>query len=140
MIKLVKNWVVLLAVAFGGSGCASNQVSPTTQVAIQEIAAIAVRRAVNDSPRAQEKIANIRAIATQLLAVSSITTVTELRAVVDAEVAKLNLNPVDAADARSLLNIFQALLTERIGEDINADALVTVNEFVGYIVAALPPA
>jgi hypothetical protein len=120
------------------AGCSSNPVSPTTQVALQEVTAIAVRRAVADSPRAAEKVANIRAIAAQLLTVTSITTVTDLRAVVDAEVAKLHLSPVDAADARSLLNIFEALLRERIGEEINADSLVRVNEFVGYILAALP--
>jgi hypothetical protein len=120
------------------AGCSSNPVSPTTQVALQEVTAIAVRRAVADSPRAAEKVANIRAIAAQLLTVTSITTVTDLRAVVDAEVAKLHLSPVDAADARSLLNIFEALLRERIGEDINADAMVQVNEFVAMIVAALP--
>ncbi len=139
MIKPVKFGAIALIL---GSmlGCASNSISPTTQVAIQELAAIAVRRAVTDSPRAQEKIANIRTVAAQLLAVSSITTVTQLRSVVDAEVAKLNLNPVDAADAKSLLNIFEALLRERIGEDINADALIEVNTFVGYILAALPSA
>jgi hypothetical protein len=120
------------------AGCSSNPVSPTTQVALQEVTAIAVRRAVADSPRAAEKVANIRAIAAQLLTVTSITTVTDLRAVVDAEVAKLHLSPVDAADARSLLNIFEALLRERIGEEINADAMVQVNEFVAMIVAALP--
>jgi hypothetical protein len=120
------------------AGCSSNPVSPTTQVALQEVTAIAVRRAVADSPRAAEKVANIRAVANQLLTITSITTVSQLRAQVDAEVAKLNLSPVDAADARSLLNIFEALLRERIGEDINADAMVQVNEFVAMIVAALP--
>jgi hypothetical protein len=120
------------------AGCSSNPVSPTNQVALQEVTAIAVRRAVADSPRAAEKVANIRAVANQLLTITSITTVSQLRAQVDAEVAKLNLSPVDAADARSLLNIFEALLRERIGEDINADAMVQVNEFVAMIVAALP--
>jgi hypothetical protein len=121
------------------AGCASQSgLSPTGQVALQEVTAIAVRRAVTDSPRAAEKVANIRAVANQLLTITSITSVSQLRAQVDAEVAKLNLSPVDAADARSLLNIFEALLRERIGEDINADAMVQVNEFVAMIVAALP--
>lgn len=136
MTKLVSSLILAAILA----GCASSPVSPTTQIALQEITAIAVRRAVADSPRAAEKIANIREVAGKLAGITSVTTVTELRAVVDAEVAKLNLNPVDAADARSLLNIFQVLLTERVGEDINADALVEVNAFVGYILAALPPA
>jgi hypothetical protein len=122
-------------------GCAtSDGLSPTGQVALQEVTAIAVRRAVTDSPRAAEKVANIRAVANQLLTITSITSVSQLRAQVDAEVAKLNLSPVDAQDAKSLLNIFEALLRERIGEEINADALVKVNEFVGYILAALPAA
>jgi hypothetical protein len=138
MIKLAKFIPVLGAIVLT-LGCASNPVSPTTQIALQEVTAIAVRRAVADSPRAAEKIANIRAVAAQLAAVTSITTVAELRTVVDAEVAKLGLNAVDAADAKSLLNILQALLTERIGTDINADALVRVNEFVAMVVAALPP-
>jgi hypothetical protein len=128
-----------LILALFVAGCASTP-SATTQIALQEVTAIAVRRAVSDNPRAAEKVANIRAIATQLLTVTSVATVSDLRALVDVEVAKLNLNPIDAADAKSLLNIFQALLTERLGKDeIDADALVKVNEFVGYILAALPP-
>lgn len=138
MTKLVKlPAFIVLAVIL--AGCASTPVSPTTQIALQEVTAIAVRRAVADSPRAAEKIANIREVAGRLAGITSVTTVAELRTVVDAEVAKLNLNAVDAADAKSLLNILQALLTERIGTDINADALVQVNEFVGYVLAALPP-
>jgi hypothetical protein len=137
--KLLAKLALTLGVIALTLGCASQSgLSPTGQVALQEVTAIAVRRAVADSPRAAEKVANIRAVANQLLTITSITTVSQLRAQVDAEVAKLNLSPVDAADARSLLNIFEALLRERIGEDINADAMVQVNEFVAMIVAALP--
>lgn len=123
-------------------GCAATPhgLSATSKVALQEVATIAVRRAVTDSPRAQEKAANIRHIATRLQAATAVASISELRLVVDAELDRLKLTAVDRADANSLLNIFQALLIERIGKDeIDAQALVTVNEFVALIVQALPP-
>jgi predicted small secreted protein len=122
----------------GGDG---QQLSETGKVALQEVAAIAVRRAVLESPRAQEKAANIRAIAGRLQAVTSVTSVTQLRAAVELEIDGLGLNPIDRADAQSLLNIFAALLREQLGkDDLDADALVKVNDFLGMIVRALPAA
>lgn len=127
------------------TGCASNpaggqELSATGKVALQEVTAIAVRRAVTASPRAAEKAQHIRAIAVRLQSVTSVTTVSELKQLVSDEVDKLGLATVDRADAESLLNIFAALLTERLGTDeLDAAALVKVNEFVSMIVAALPP-
>jgi len=123
------------------TGCATDkELSVTSKVALQEVTAIAVRRALTDNPRAQEKAANIRHIAARLQAATSVASISQLRLVVDAELDRLKLTAVDRADANSLLNIFQALLTERVGKDeIDAQALVTVNEFVSMIVAALPP-
>lgn len=138
--------VTILYVAFCSiSGCVTTpeggrELSATGKVALQEVTAIAVRRAIDDSPRAQEKAANIRAVAARLAAVTDVTTIGELKLVVSAEVDALGLNPVDRADAQSLLNIFAALLADYIGKDeIDADALVRVNEFVSLILAALPP-
>lgn len=133
-------FIVSLLAALSLVGCSVNpNVSVTTKVALQEIAIIAVRRAVNESPRAAEKARNIRDVAVRLQSVSTIASVTDLRAVVEVEVAKLNLNPIDKADANSLLNIFEALLREKIGKDeIDSTALVQVNEFLNLIVAALP--
>lgn len=135
-------FIVTLLAALSLVGCGSNpsvELSATTKVALQEVAAIAVRRAVTSSPRAAEKAQNIRNVAVALQSVTSITSVSDLRVVVDAEIAKLGLSPVDKADANSLLNIFEALLKEKLGKDeIDSTALVTVNEFVSIIVAALP--
>jgi hypothetical protein len=123
-------------------GCATNQqLSATSKVALQEVAAIAVRRAVGDSPRFAEKAQNIRYIASRLQSATSVTSIADLRKAVDVELDGLKLTAVDRADANSLLNIFQALLQEQIGDGaIDSAALVQVNEFIGYIVAALPPA
>lgn len=135
--------IVLACIAVLTIGCASTQgsqhLSATGRVALQEVTAIAVRRAVTESPRSAEKARNIREIAVMLQESTSFTTVAELRTAVDAEVAKLSLNPVDQADANSLLNIFEALLVERLGtNEIDSEALVRVNEFLGMIVSALP--
>lgn len=126
-------------------GCVSNpdgsrELSATGKIALQEVTAIALRRSIADSPRAQEKVANIRHVATRLQAATAVTSISELRLVVDAELDRLKLTAIDRADANSLMNVFQALLIERVGKDeIDAQALMTVNEFVSMIVAALPP-
>lgn len=123
------------------TACATNrELSPSGKVLLQEAASIAVRRALIDSPRRAEKAQNIRDIAARLQNVTEQTTVSGLRAAVEQEIMKLNLEPIDHADAVSLLNICAALVADYIGRDeLDADALVRVNEFIGYLVAALPP-
>lgn len=79
------------------------ELTATGKVALQEVTAIAVRRSLATSPRAQEKAANIRAVAARLAAVPDATTVSGLKVAVEAEVDALGLNEVDRADAQSLL-------------------------------------
>ena len=117
------------------------ELTATGRVALQEVATIAVRRAVTNSPRAAEKAANIRELAVRLSAVTDVTSIAELKAVVEREVDSLELTPMDRADAQSLLNICEALLLDYVGSDrLDAAALVRVNEFVGFIVSALASA
>lgn len=117
-----------------------HQLSETGKVALQEVASIAVRRSLSTSPRAAEKAQNIREIAVRLQSITEVTSVSDLRAAVEKEVNALGLNPVDRADAQSLLNIFHALLLDYVGRnELDADALVRVNEFITMVVNALPP-
>lgn len=139
---------LILAAAISAilAGCAPNPVtgnvelSNTGRVALQEVAAIAVRRAVTDSPRAAEKAGRIRDIAARLQTLTTVTTVADLKVVVEHEVDALGLAPIDRADAQSLINVLGALLADYVGQNqLDARALVQVNEFLGLIVAALPP-
>lgn len=126
------------------TGCVTTQeggraLSSTGRIALQEVAAIAVRRAVTESPRAQEKAQNIREVAVRLATITSITSIDELKVAVEREVDALGLNPVDRADAQSLLNIFEALLLDYVGSnELDANGLIRLNEFISMIVTALP--
>lgn len=126
-------------------GCATTpegtvQLTNTQRVALQEVATIAVRRAVTDSPRAAERAANVRAIATELQTLTTATTIADLKTAVEKEVDKLGLKPIDRADAQSLINILGALLIDYLGQNqLDPRALVKVNEFLSMVVAALPP-
>jgi len=118
------------------SGCASN---PQQQVAVDVATRIAVRHAL-DSPRAVEKARNIRYIAEQVKAVADQdATVATLVAVAQQEIDKLNLSPLERADAQDLLLLMSALLEQKLGSgDIKPDFVVTVGEFADLILSALP--
>jgi hypothetical protein len=134
--------VLMMAVSAILAGCGSNpgvELSNTTKVVLQEVVTIGVRRALN-TPRAAEKAANIRAVAVRLQSVATATTVAELKAVVGQEVDSLGLAPIDRADAQSLINVLGALLVDYIGQEkLDSAAQVKVGEFLGLVVAALPP-
>lgn len=128
--------IVLAAALAVLSGCASN---PQQQVAIDVATRIAVRHAL-DSPRAIEKARNIRYIAEQVKGVANQdATVATLVAVAQIEIDKLNLSPLERADAQDLLLLMSALLDQRLGDgDVKPDFVVTVGEFADLILGALP--
>src|SRR5690606_1258366 len=128
--------IVFAAVLAVLSACASN---PQEQVAIDVATRIAVRHAL-DSPRAVEKARNIRHVAEQVKAAATQgATVATLVSVAQAEIDKLDLSPIERADAQDLLLLMSALLEQRLGSgDVKPDFVVTVGEFADLILGALP--
>ncbi len=137
---------LLAAVALAGllSGCASTEgkaMDPAAKAALEVTVRIAVRRAVADSPRAAEKAANIRKVVGELQAVASAeSTVAGLESLVRVQVDKLTLSPIDRADANDLITLLGAVLEARFGsQDAEVrDKLVQVNEFLQFVLSALP--
>lgn len=128
------------------SGCVTNpaggqELSESGKVLLTTTTRIAVRHYVQDHvARSSEIVANIRGVATVLAGITKDTTVSGLRDVVQTELDKRVTNPLDLRDAHDLLDVFEALLREKIGKDeIDSAALVQVNEFAQMIVSALPP-
>lgn len=137
--------IVLLAVALL-AGCSVNQstggqqLDESGKVILETTARIAFRHYVADhAERSGEIVANVRAIAATLATVTENASVSGLRSVVQTELDKRISNPLDLQDAHDLLDVFEALLREKIGKDeIDSAALVQVNEFADMLVRALP--
>lgn len=114
--------------------------SPEGQLALETSVRIAVRHAVADSPRAAEKAQNIRNIVVRLQSVTSAeSTLGALRVEVNAELDKLNLSPIDRADADDLLTLLTVALESRLGPDaLKSEGLVRVNDLLVLVLAAIP--
>src|SRR5690606_4033747 len=110
------------------SACASN--SPQQQVALDVTTRITIRHAL-DTHRAIEKAQNIRHVAEQWKAAATQgATVATLVSVAQAEIDKLDLSPIERADAQDLLLLMSALLEQRLGSgDVKPEFVVTVGEF-----------
>ena len=122
-------------------GCATT--SPQTKLILETTTRMAVRRAIAESPnptRALEKAANIRTVAERLKGVAtSESTILGLRDEVLLEIARLDLAPLDRADAVDLVNLFAAILQEQYGDELSGDErLVKVREFLDIVLATLP--
>lgn len=127
------------------SACTTNpdggqSLSPEGQAILETSTRIAVRHYVMDSPRAAERVQNLREIVAKLQQLTSAeTTLGALKAVVVLEVERLNLEPLDKADAIDLLNLFAAALEARLGQDpLQATGLVRVNDFLSLVLEAIP--
>jgi hypothetical protein len=140
---------LLLAIAVPAvlamQGCATNpdgsrELTPEGQAILETSTRIAVRHYVADSPRAAERVQNLREVVAKLQELTSAeTTLGALKAVVVLEVERLNLAPLDKADALDLLDLFAAALESRLGQDpLQATGLVRVNEFLSLVLAAIP--
>lgn len=128
------------------SGCKVNpdtgekELTATGKAGIAVLAGELADRYVAESTDRARSIANIRDIATRLQNVTDVVSVTDLRARIDTEVAKLNLSDVDRRSVNRFLPLLQAMLTDYIGSDrIDSKQLVRVNEFLRLILLALPP-
>lgn len=138
--KLIPLVATLLLVGCSSNPVGGNELNETGKVVLQATARIAFRHYLQDHPgRAQEIATNVRAVAAQLADVTEITTVGGLRVAVQAELDKRISNQLDRDDAHDLLDAFEALLKQQIGNDeIDSAALVRVNEFAEMLVKSLP--
>lgn len=118
----------------------STGLSPEGQIALETSVKIAVRHLVADSPRGAVKAANVRAIVVRLQGVlTADSTLGALRDEVKVEIGKLNLSPVDLADANDLLDLFAAALEARLGQDaLKSEGVVKVSQFLELVISALP--
>lgn len=116
--------------------------TPEGQAILETSTRIAVRHYVADSPRAAERVANLREVVAKLQELTSAeTTLGALKAIVVLEVDRLQLEPLDKADALDLLNLFAAALESRLGQDpLQADGLVRVRDFLSLVLEAIPAA
>jgi hypothetical protein len=114
--------------------------TPEGQLALETSVRIAVRHAVADSPRAAEKAAHIRSIVARLQSVTSAeSTLAALKDEVVIEIDRLQLDPIDRADAVDLLNLLAVALEAKLGPDaLNSAGLVRVNDFLVLVLSALP--
>lgn len=139
MRKLVLPLLLIL------SACTTNpdgsrELTPEGQAMLETSTRIAMRHFVADSPRAAERVQNIRDVVAKLQSVTSAeTTLGALKAVVVSEVDRLGLDPLDRADALDLLDLFEVALEARLGDDpLQAAGLVRINEFLDLILQAIP--
>lgn len=118
----------------------SQHLSAEGQLALETSVRIAVRHAIADSPRGAEKAANIRHIVVRLQAITSAeSTLAALKNEVSNELDRLNLDPIDRADAQDLVELFAIALEARLGPDaLKSEGLVQVDEFLRLVLAAIP--
>lgn len=133
-ISVLAAMVVLL------SGCASNR--PLTDEGLALAVRIAVRHAIADSSRAQQKAENIRAAVLRLQQIAnSETTVGALKSDVIHYLDGLELTPVQRSDALDVLDYFAAVLEAQVGpERFDTARSVKVQQFLALILAAIPAA
>lgn len=137
----------VLAMSIVLSGCVTNpdgnqSLSPEGQIALETSVRIAMRHAVSDSPRATEKAQNIRNVVARLQAIATAeSTLAALEAEVNVEIDRLNLAPIDKADAKDLVRLFAVALESRLGPDaLQSEGLVKVSSFLDLLLAAIPAA
>lgn len=140
MRKLFLPFILMLA------GCVTTsdgqqRLSVEGRIALETSVRIAVRHAIADSPRGAEKAGNIRHIVVRLQAITSAeSTLAALKQEVSNEIDRLNLSPLDRADAQDLLELFAIALEARLGPDaLKSEGLVQVDEFLRLVLAAIPP-
>lgn len=131
---------VLLAGCKVNPDTGQSEISETGKATLAVLAGELTDRYLAESPDRARSIANIRGIAVRLQAVTDVVTITDLRARLDVEVAKLNLSDLDRRSVNRFLPLLEAVLRDYIGRDeLDSKALVRVNEFLNLILLALPP-
>jgi hypothetical protein len=138
----MRKFVTLVLISFL-TGCVvtstgDKQLTESGKILLQESAGIAVRRYLREHPDQVTRTANIKAVIARVQQATAITTLGELKAIAATEISARINNPLDRADALALLNVFEVVIKEQVGDKIDSKTLVRVNEILGYIVAALP--
>jgi outer membrane PBP1 activator LpoA protein len=132
--------LAVLVLASFLAGCAT---TPTAeQQALLEVSTkIAIRHFLND-PRAAEKAGNIRVAVARVQGIlTAESTVGALTDEVRKEIDKLDLSPIQRADAHDLLTLLSVSLESRVGEgQLSNDAIVKTREFLAQVLAVLPAA
>lgn len=138
-------FIVSLLAALSLVGCSVNpttgqqELSGTGKAAIVAFTGEFVDRYLAESPDRAKSIANIRDVAVRLQNVTDAVTVSELRARLDVEVAKLDISDINKRSLKRWSPILEGLLQDYVGSgQLDANAYVRVNEFLNLIVAALP--
>ncbi len=109
-----------------------------TRATIETTVRIAVRHAVADSPRAQEKAANIRKVIAKAQAASdAATTLAGLDGLLRDQLDRLDLSPLERADAEDLIALAAELQTVYRGDE-TLDSFVQVSQFLEMVLRALP--
>lgn len=146
MLKLLRAAAVALLI----SGCASaptdstqpRELSPTAKAAMTTAGRIAVRHWLTGKPERAAKVAHIRQVAQYIqsvLASDGEYDMDSLRTLALAEIAKLNLNAMDEADAVDLVDLLSIALREQLGPmKLDLPQLATVKDYLDALVLALP--
>lgn len=138
MLGSVLGIIVGVSIIQGCTTIGSTQMDPTAKLALETTVRIAVRHAVEGNPRAAEKAAHIRDVVAKVQAITTAeSTVAALETVVRAEVDKLQLSPLDRADANDLITLLGVALESRF-QGPQADKVVAVNQFLALVLSALP--
>lgn len=140
---LVSTFIVAAAATLL-AGCVTTptgekQVSEEGKAALEIAARIGMRHFLADE-RAVEKIHNIREVVAQLQALTNAeSTLAGLTALVSTEIEKLNISPIDKADAQDLLTLLSRALEAQLGPDaLNSEGVVKVNEFLKLVLSVIP--
>src|ERR1700754_3296977 len=132
--------ILMAGCATPGVGGGHRPSAETQKVILQQVLGLVVDHFVAESPRARERVERVREVAVRLSLVTGVTTIDDLRAAVDSEVAKLNLTSLEQKDAQRFLEILEAVLRDYVGQEkLDAQGLVKVNDFVQWVIAAWPP-
>lgn len=138
--------LVPLVVSLLLSGCVTlpdgtRQVSETGKAGIRLAARATVRHYMENSPRAEQKVQNIRIIVAKLqLVTRPDATLSSLTEVVKAELVRLNLSDLELQDANDFMDFFAIALEEQLGPDaLDMNGVTSVNQVLTDILSALPP-
>jgi hypothetical protein len=137
--------VILLSLSLALSGCATSatggrELTASGKILLKESTSIGVRRFFADKPHILARSAKIRAVIVELQGkTSGLVSLTDLKASVIKEIDARVENKLDHDDLVSLANMLHAVMLDYVGSDqLDAGALVKVNEYLEFVLAALP--
>lgn len=127
------------------SGCVTTpdgnqELSPVGEAALHASVSIAVRHYIADSPKAQQRAQNVRAVVERVRSVvAAESTLGALRGVVVAEIDSLGLSELDKADALTLVELVAVALEAKLGASaLNTEGTLRVTRYLDLILQAVP--